>query len=89
LEHEFPIKEELDPDWAAQAAQPIALEHRDGRTMLSLEDPGGEPLGNFLGRPLELMEFLRSAIALAGVLGKLHAAGLIHKTIKPANILPC
>ena len=55
--------------------------------MLLLEDPGGEPLDRLLGRPLELREFLRLAIALAGALGKLHAAGLVHKNIKPANIL--
>ena len=40
LEHEYSIREELDPDWAAQ---PVALERRDGRTILLLEDPGGEP----------------------------------------------
>jgi serine/threonine protein kinase len=84
LEHEYSIREELDPDWAAQ---PIALERRDGRTILLLEDPGGESLGNLLGKALELMDFLRLAIALTGALGKLHAAGLIHKNIKPANIL--
>jgi predicted ATPase/signal transduction histidine kinase/DNA-binding response OmpR family regulator/HPt (histidine-containing phosphotransfer) domain-containing protein len=84
LEREFSIREDLDPDWAAQ---PIALERRDGRTMLLREDPGGDPLDSLLGRPLELMEFLRLGISLAGALGKLHAAGLIHKNIKPANIL--
>jgi serine/threonine protein kinase len=84
LEHEYSIREELNPHWAAQ---PIALERRDGRTILLLEDPGGEPLGKLLGKPLELTDFLRLAIALAGALGKLHAAGLIHKNIKPANIL--
>ena len=84
MEHEYSIKEELDTDWAAQ---PIALQRRDGRTMLLLEDPGGEPLNSRLGRPLELIEFLRLAIAIAGALGKLHAAGLIHKKIEPANIL--
>jgi PAS domain S-box-containing protein len=84
LEHEYSIKEVLHPDWAAR---PIALERSDGRTRLLLEDPGGEPLCSLRGRPLELREFLRLAIALAGTLGKLHAAGLIHKKIKPANIL--
>jgi serine/threonine protein kinase len=84
LEHEYSIREDLDTDWAAQ---PIALQRRDGRTMLLLEDPGGEPLNSRLGRPLELIEFLRLAIAIAGAVGKLHAAGLIHKKIEPANIL--
>jgi serine/threonine protein kinase len=80
LKHEYSIREELDPAWAAQ---PLALERLDGQTMLLLRDPGGEPLDGRLGRPLELMEFLRLAIALAGALGRLHAVGLIHKDIKP------
>jgi serine/threonine protein kinase len=84
LEHEYSIREELDTDWAAQ---PIALQRRYGRRMLLLEDPGGEPLNNRLGRPLELIEFLRLAIAITGTLGKLHAAVLIHNNIEPANIL--
>jgi serine/threonine protein kinase len=84
LEHEDSIKELINPEWAAQ---PIGLRRRNGRTMLLLKDPGGEPLESFLGRPLELIEVLRLAIALAGVLGKVHAAGLIHKNLKPANIL--
>jgi PAS domain S-box-containing protein len=84
LEHEYSIKEELDPEWAAR---PIELQRRDGRTMLLLEDPGGEPLNSLLGRPLELTEFLPLAIGLAGSLAKLHAVGFIHKNIKPANVL--
>jgi len=84
LEHEYSIREELDPDWAAQ---PLTLERHDGQTMLLLGDPGGEPLDGLLKRPLELMEFLRLAVALAGALGRLHAVGFIHKDIKPANIL--
>jgi predicted ATPase/signal transduction histidine kinase len=84
LEHEYSIREELDPDWAVQS---IALERRDRRTVLLLEDTGGEPLDSIFPRPMEVSQFLRVAIALADALGKLHAAGLIHKNIKPANIL--
>jgi serine/threonine protein kinase len=36
---------------------------------------------------MELSRFLRFAIGLAAALGKLHQQGLIHKDIKPANIL--
>src|ERR1700692_4020949 len=84
LEHELALKSELDADWAAR---PIALTHHNGRMTLVLEDPGGAPLDRLLGRPLEISHFLRIAIPLAGVLRQVHERVLIHKDIKPANIL--
>src|SRR5580692_820934 len=84
LEHEYALKSELDADWAAR---PVALAHENGRTTLVLEDPGGTPLDQLLGRPLEISHFLRIAISLAGALRHVHERGLIHKDIKPANIL--
>jgi serine/threonine protein kinase len=84
LEHEFALKSELDADWAAR---PVALTHHNGRMTLLLEDPGGVPLDRLLGRPLEVSHFLRIAVPLAGALGRVHEQGLIHKDIKPANIL--
>src|SRR5271156_4716980 len=41
LEHEYSLAVELDPAWAAK---PLALTRHEGRTILVLEDPGGEPL---------------------------------------------
>src|ERR1700757_4868488 len=84
LEHEYSLRDELDSDWAAR---PLALNHRAGRPMLILNDPGGEPLDRLMGRPMELGRFLRVAISLSHALGRLHKRGLIHKDIKPANIL--
>src|SRR5258708_3595214 len=84
LEHKYSFRDELDPDWAAR---PLALTRRAGRMVLVLEDPGGELLDRLLGKPMELGRFLRLAINLAAALGKLHQRGLIHKDIKPANIL--
>ena len=56
--------------------------------MLVLEDVGGfEPLERLLGAPLEVGRFLRLAIGIAVAVGKLHQRGLVHKDIKPANIL--
>src|SRR3982074_194411 len=55
--------------------------------MLILEARGGEPLDRLLGQPMELSRFLRFAVGLATALGELHQQGLIHKDIKPANIL--
>jgi serine/threonine protein kinase len=84
LEHEYALKSELDADWAAR---PVALTHSNGSMALVLEDPGGEPLDRLLGRPLDLSHFLRIAIPLAAALRQMHERGLIHKDIKPANIL--
>src|ERR1700693_880961 len=84
IEHEFALKSELDADWAAR---PVALTHDNGRVALVLEDPGGMPLDRLLGHPLEVSRFLRIAIPLAGTLRWVHERGLIHKDIKPANIL--
>src|SRR5215471_1356906 len=41
LEHEYTLRAELDPAWAVR---PLALAQHQGRTMLVLEHPGGEPL---------------------------------------------
>src|SRR4029077_10373717 len=84
LEHEYSLREELDSDWAAR---PLTLVRREARQMLILEDAGGEPLDRLLGQPVELSRFLRIAVGLATMLGKLHHQGLIHKDIKPVNIL--
>ena len=84
LEHEYALKSELDADWAAR---PVALTHDNGRMTLVLEDPGGTPLDRLLGRPLDVSHFLRIAIPLAGALRHVHERGLIHKDVKPANIL--
>jgi PAS domain S-box-containing protein len=84
LEHEYALKAELDADWAVR---PVALTRYNDRMTLVLEDPGGEPLDRLLGRPLDVSHFLRIAIPLAGTLRQVHERGLIHKDIKPANIL--
>jgi PAS domain S-box-containing protein len=84
LEHEYALKTELDAAWAAR---PVALTHYNDHLTLVLEDPGGAPADRLLGRPLDVLQFLRIAIPLAGVLRRVHEQGLIHKDIKPANIL--
>ena len=84
VQHEYALKAELDADWAAR---PVALTHYNGAMALVLEDPGGAPLDRLLGRPMDVSHFLRIAIPLAGTLRQMHQRGLIHKDIKPANIL--
>src|SRR5262247_2720410 len=84
LTHEYELKDELDRAWAAR---PLALMRDAGRTVLVLDDLGGEPLDRLLGGPMEVGRFLRLAVAVTSALGKLHQRGLIHKDIKPANIM--
>src|SRR5262249_13801650 len=84
LTHEYALKDELDGAWAAR---PLDFVRDAGRTMLVLEDAGGEPLDRLLGAPMEVGRFLRLAISVAVALGKLHQRGLVHKDIKPINIL--
>src|SRR5258708_5122573 len=88
LEHEYSLAAELDPAWAAK---PLALTRHEGRTILILQDPGGEPLDMVLerkqGHPLDVIRFLRIAIGLTTALGQIHQRGLMHKDIKPANVL--
>jgi len=84
LTHEYELKDDLDGAWAVR---PLELVRDGDRTMLVLEDPGGEPLDRLLGRPLETEQILRIAIPLVVALRRAHERGLIHKDIKPANVL--
>jgi PAS domain S-box-containing protein len=82
--HEYGLKDELDGAWAVR---PLELVRERGRTMLVLEDHGGEPLERLLGRPMEVGRFLRLALSLSVSLQRLHERGLLHKDVKPANVL--
>jgi PAS domain S-box-containing protein len=85
IAHEYSFKDELDSTWAVL---PLELTRdRGGKLILVLEDPGGELLGGLLGTPMEVGLFLRLAVGVAAALGKVHQHRLIHKDIKPANIL--
>src|SRR5262245_41224525 len=84
LTHEYELKDQLDEAWAVR---PLDLVHDAGRTVLVLEDVDGEPLDGLLGAPMEVGRFLRLAIAVAASVSGLHERGLVHKDIKPANIV--
>jgi PAS domain S-box-containing protein len=84
LTHEYGLKEELDSAWAAR---PLELVREQGRLMLLLEDPGGEPLERLLGAPMELGKAVRLGLAIAVALAKLHSRDLVHKDLTPAHVL--
>ena len=85
LAHEHGLKEELDIAWARR---PLEIVRDAGRTMLVLEDVGRfEPLDRLLAAPMDVESFLSLSIGIAVAVGKLHKSGLVHKDIKPFNIL--
>ncbi|WP_027778717.1 AAA family ATPase [Paraburkholderia caledonica] len=84
LEHEYGLAPLLEPEWAAQ---PLALDLGRVPPVLVLDDSGGDPLIRILGKPLELSRCLRIAVNLAQAIGHAHERGIVHKDIKPANVL--
>src|SRR5438445_776191 len=71
LEQEYSLAAELESSWAAR---PLALTRHEGRTILVLEDPGGEPLDHVLqrdeGQSRDVTRFLRIAVGLAAAVGR-------------------
>jgi len=84
IEQEYSLKNELDPTWAAR---PMALSQYNERRALILEDPRGEPLNLLIQGPMEMKQLLHVAVGLANALRELHKRHLIHKDLKPSNIL--
>lgn len=82
--HEYALRNDLDAAWAVR---PVALSERGEQVTLVLEDPGGATLDEFLSGPMEMTQFLELAVGLTSALAELHKRELIHKDVKPSNIL--
>lgn len=85
LKQEYRIPLNLPP---LGIVQPLSLENHQNRFALILEDFGGISLKQVLktGR-MEISVFLPIAIQIATVLGAIHGQKVIHKDIKPSNII--
>ena len=85
LKHEYSLRGELLSEWAIR---PLSLSEDDnGQATLVFECPGGEPLDRLVVGSMEMGQFLRISVGLATALKGLHKGGLIHKDLKPANII--
>jgi serine/threonine protein kinase len=84
LANELSLRDYLDESWAAR---PAALVREADYTSLVVEDPGGELLASEIGEPMHVRAFLERATALSRAIADMHHAGLLHKDIKPDNVL--
>src|SRR5215213_8836515 len=85
LKHEYQIAKNLD---IPGIVRPLSLETDNNQLALILEDSGGTPLSDLIvARSVNLATALRIAISLTDTLGALHRSNIIHKDIKPRNII--
>jgi serine/threonine protein kinase len=84
LQQAYALRDELEPSWATR---PLELVQYQGKPTLILSDPGGIFLDDLLGRPMEVTSFLRMALGITTALGQFHARKLIHRDLRPANVM--
>lgn len=85
IRHEFELTRELG---LTGSVRPYELIKYNNGLALVLEDVGGESLKNLISRrKLSLNSFLKIAMQLTSAIGELHEHNIIHKDIKPSNII--
>ncbi|HEY9675308.1 MAG TPA: AAA family ATPase [Waterburya sp.] len=87
---EYEITRSLNLDGVVKA---YSLQDYQRSLVMLLEDFGGESLAKWMQNspqaycPLPLAQFLSLAIAITEILGRIHAANVIHKDINSDNII--
>ncbi len=85
LKHEYKITENFNLE---NVVKVLRLENHDNRLALVFEDFGGQSLKQLLStRKLELNSFMSIAVQMAQALVSVHTHHIIHKDIKPGNII--
>ncbi len=67
--------------------EPLGLGMFEGRPALELAAFEGRPLDEFVRAPMPVGDFLRVAVSLARAVGDIHARGVVHRDLKPGNVL--
>jgi PAS domain S-box-containing protein len=82
---EFEVTSRLDLPGVVKA---LAIEEDEEGLAIVFKDTGGQPLDRMLKQaPLSLADSLDLAIGLADTVGLLHKQHIIHKDIKPPNVI--
>ncbi len=84
LRRDFEISSLLAPRRVPKA---LSLESQGIRLVLVLENFADLPLSTLLQEPFPLISFCRLAIGICDALESIHEAGILHKDLKPANVL--
>ncbi len=84
IKHEYALTRALE---IPGVVKPLALEVRPGQAALVMEYAGQSLAHVLRGAEPDVARALRIGIQLAETLGAIHAANVIHKDIKPANVV--
>ena len=84
MRHEHEITRDLEIDGVLRAEELVLCENG---WALILENTGGLPLRKLMDLArLDLLDSLKVAVSLAGILKEVHQQGILHKMINPFNI---
>ncbi|MBD1815535.1 AAA family ATPase [Microcoleus vaginatus DQ-U2] len=86
FKHQYELLKDLDSEGIIKA---YSIEKSNNYIAIVLEDFGGNSLKNFFqsGKIIDLSVFLQISIGLTKALEEVHRRNIIHKDIKPDNIL--
>ncbi|WP_322029049.1 AAA family ATPase [Paraburkholderia sp. J76] len=84
FEKEYGLRELIDAQWGVR---PRELFRSGGQFLLTLHNCEGVPLSSDITHGRSLRRFLSLAVSLAAALKGMHAHGLVHHNLSPANLI--
>ncbi|MEM5314948.1 AAA family ATPase [Paraburkholderia sp. JHI869] len=83
FEKEYGLRDSIDSQWGIR---PRELFRSGGQFLLTLHNCEGVSLGGDIAHGRSLPRFLTLAVSLAAALKGMHAQGLVHHNLSPANL---